>query len=162
MNTGQHPNTGQQPIQWRRISSKLAFRTVASMLVGLLGWGSLAAVLGVVFGGWWWLIGGIPALVTLLSLPLAFARVRSIGYALRQDDLLTRRGVMFREQKAVPYGRLQHVDVKQGVLDRMIGIYTLSVVTAASSVTIPGLTEQDSSGLRDHLIRVAETRRAGL
>lgn len=149
-------------IQWHSISPKLAFRTVASMLVGLALWIAIAVALYLMFGDWWWLFGGIPAVLTLATMPMAFVRVRSIGYALRQDDLLVRRGVMFREQKAVPYGRLQHVDVNQGPFDRMMGIYTLQLVTAASSATIPGLTRSDSDGLRDHLIRVAETRRAGL
>lgn len=154
----------QQPaaIQWHSISPKLAFRTVSSMLVGLLIWVAIAVALGVFVEGLWWLIPAVPALVTLLSLPLAFARVRSIAYALRQDDLLVRRGVMYRTQKAVPYGRLQHIDVHQGTLDIMLKIYTLNVVTAASSASIPGLTKAESEGLRDHLIRVAETRRVGL
>ncbi|MFD2675292.1 PH domain-containing protein [Gulosibacter bifidus] len=157
----QHPAP---QIQWRSISSKLAFREVASMLLGAVCWGVVAVVLLATTSAYgpYWLIGAVPAVLTLCFVPMAFARVRSIGYALRQDDLLTRRGIMYRQQKAVPYGRLQHIDVKQSAFDRMLGIYTLHVVTAASSVAIPGLTKAESEGLRDHLIAVAETRRAGL
>ena len=38
-------------------------------------------------------------------------RVRSIGYQLRDDDLVFRRGILFQRFVAVPYGRMQLVDV---------------------------------------------------
>jgi len=91
-------------------------------------------------------------------------RVRAYGYALRADDLVFRRGIIFQRQVAVPYGRLQLVDVTRGPLSRMLGLSELKLVTAAAStgVTIPGLPLPVAEELRDRLIAVAETRRAGL
>jgi membrane protein YdbS with pleckstrin-like domain len=65
---------------------------------------------------------------------------------------------------AVPYGRMQLVDITHGPLDRGFGIAQLKLVTAAASsgVTIPGLTQRAAEQLRDTLIDVAETRRTGL
>jgi membrane protein YdbS with pleckstrin-like domain len=90
--------------------------------------------------------------------------VKAIGYQLRTDDLIFRRGILFRRQVAVPYGRLQLVDVSRGPISRLLGLSELSLVTAAVStgVTIPGLPQAEAEELRDHLISVAETRRAGL
>ena len=90
--------------------------------------------------------------------------MRSIGYRLRDDDLLFRRGLMFQRFVAVPYGRMQLVDINRGPLARAVGLSELKLVTAAaaSNVTIPGLPEADAEALRDRLVELAETRRAGL
>ena len=71
---------------------------------------------------------------------------------------------MFRRVVAVPYGRMQLVDINRGPLDRAVGLGELKFVTAAAStgVVIPGLPEQDAEELRDTLVALAESRRAGL
>lgn len=91
-------------------------------------------------------------------------RVRAYGYALRADDLVFRRGIIYQRRVAVPYGRLQLVDVTRGPVSRLLGLSELKLVTAAAStgVTIPGLPVSVAEELRDQLIKVAETRRAGL
>ena len=100
----------------------------------------------------------------LITLALVPRRVRAIGYQLRTDDLVFRRGIIFRRQVAVPYGRLQLVDISRGPVSRLLGLSELRLVTAAVStgVSIPGLPRAEAEQLRDHLISVAETRRAGL
>lgn len=104
---------------------------------------------------------GVVALAGLVFVP---RRVRAIGYQLRGDDLLFRRGVLYRRQVAVPYGRLQLVDISRGPISRLLGLSELRLVTAAAStaITIPGLAADVAEDLRNHLISVAETRRAGL
>ena len=108
----------------------------------------------------------VPAVgvVLLVHSLLAFRRVRAIGYILRQDDLLFRRGIMFERVIAVPYGRLQLVDVTRGPVLRALGLANLKFVTAsaATGVQLPGLTVEDAEALRDHLVELAETRRSGL
>ncbi|MDF2581292.1 MAG: hypothetical protein K0S49_2871, partial [Microbacterium sp.] len=91
-------------------------------------------------------------------------QVRSIGYQLREDDLVFRRGILWQRMVAVPYGRMQLVDITHGPLDRGFGIAQLKFVTAAAAtgVVIPGLTQQAAEALRDHLMSVAESRRTGL
>jgi membrane protein YdbS with pleckstrin-like domain len=100
----------------------------------------------------------------LLSAAFAFRRVRAIGYILREDDLLFRKGIMFERVVAVPYGRLQLVDVTRGPLLRALGLASLKFVTAsaATGVNLPGLRREDAESLRDRLVELAETRRSGL
>ena len=102
--------------------------------------------------------------VSFVALGFVPRRVKAIGYALRADDLVVQRGILFRRQVAAPYGRLQLVDISRGPLTRLLGLSELRVVTAAASsgVTIPGLPASEAEELRDHLIAVAESRRAGL
>jgi len=111
-----------------------------------------------------WYPLAVVAVVALVVLALVPRRVRAIGYQLRADDLLFRRGVLYRRQVAAPYGRLQLVDVSRGPVSRLLGLSELRVVTAAAAtgVTIPGLPQAEAEQLRDHLISVAESRRAGL
>jgi uncharacterized protein len=91
-------------------------------------------------------------------------RVRALGYRLRDDDLVFRKGIMFLRVVAVPYGRMQLVDINRGPIARAFGLSELKLVTAAaaSHITIPGLPEADAETLRDRLVELAESRRAGL
>ena len=119
----------------------------------------------VVFG-WWlgWLPPVVVGAVSLLMIALTPRRVRSIGYQLRPDDLLFQRGLMWQRMVAVPYGRMQLVDINRGPIARLVGLSELKFVTAAaaSGVVIPGLAEATAEELRDTLVALAESRRAGL
>jgi membrane protein YdbS with pleckstrin-like domain len=151
--------------EWQRVSSKY----IVVDLVGNL----ITAIMMTVGSGLPWFFTQIPWLLALpivvgatglVTVALTPRRVRSIGYQLRDDDLLFRRGLMFQRFVAVPYGRMQLVDINRGPLARAVGLSELKLVTAAaaSNVTIPGLPEADAEALRDKLVSLAETRRAGL
>lgn len=125
-----------------------------------------AAVAAQVITGvrWQWIPAGVILLITLIGLVITPRQARSFGYQLRHDDLVFRRGILWQRVVAVPYGRMQLVDITHGPLDRGFGIAQLKLVTAAAStgVTIPGLTQEAAEHLRDTLVAVAETRRTGL
>lgn len=127
---------------------------------------AVAATLLVLFTGavWVWIPGGVAIVVVAVMIAIAPRQVRAFGYQLRQDDLVFRRGILWQRSVAVPYGRMQLVDIEHGPLDRGFGIARLKLVTAAAStgVELPGLTQEAAEELRDTLIRVAESRRTGL
>jgi membrane protein YdbS with pleckstrin-like domain len=111
----------------------------------------------------WVLLGAVVAL-WLVSMILVPFRVRAMKYRLRDDDFVFRRGIIFQRQVAVPYGRLQLIDVSRGPVARILGLSELRLVTASASsgVVIPGIVRDRALSLRDDLVAVAETRRAGL
>ncbi len=113
---------------------------------------------------WVWIPGGILVLVLLITIVILPRQAKAIGYMLRADDIVFRKGILWQRMIAVPYGRMQLVDITQGPLDRAFGISQLKMVTAAATtgVQIPGLTQKAAEALRDTLIAVAETRRTGL
>jgi membrane protein YdbS with pleckstrin-like domain len=113
---------------------------------------------------WAWIPGGILALIIVPTMIILPRQARAIGYMLRTDDIVFRKGILWQRMIAVPYGRMQLVDITQGPLDRAFGISQLKMVTAAATtgVQIPGLTQGAAEALRDTLIEVAETRRTGL
>lgn len=154
--------------EWHRVSPKYA---VADLALNLLTAVIPIAILVIVFlvergdvSIWLWLVMGALVILLVVNALLAFRRVKAIGYVLREDDLLFRRGIMFERIVAVPYGRLQLVDVTRGPLLRALGLSTLKFVTAsvATGVQLPGLPQGEAEELRDRLIELAEARRSGL
>lgn len=111
-----------------------------------------------------WPLFAIATATAVTNLVLVPFRVRAMRYMLRADDFVYRKGVIFQRQVATPYGRLQLVDINRGPLSRALGLAELRLVTAAAStgVTIPGIEWEACEALRDTLVSLAETRRAGL
>jgi membrane protein YdbS with pleckstrin-like domain len=91
-------------------------------------------------------------------------RIRTWGYAEREDDLLVQRGVLFARLSVVPYGRMQFIDVTAGPLERSFGLATVRMHTAAaaSDARIPGLERDEAARLRDRLAELGEAQAAGL
>ncbi|MBN9196133.1 MAG: PH domain-containing protein [Microbacterium sp.] len=113
---------------------------------------------------WPWIPGGVLSAGIVWAAAITPRQARAFGYQLRSDDLVFRRGILWQRMVAVPYGRMQLVDITHGPLDRAFGIAQLKLVTAAAAtgVVIPGLTQDAAEHLRDTLIDVAEARRTGL
>jgi membrane protein YdbS with pleckstrin-like domain len=122
---------------------------VLAVLADLRWLWAVAAVLAAGAGWGWWLVG---------------RQVRAWGYAERADDLLVRRGVMWRAIVVVPYGRMQYVDVYAGPVDRALGLAKVQLHTASahSDAFIPGLAPAEAARLRDRLASRGEARLAGL
>jgi len=151
--------------EWRGVSRKYAFVEVGGLLIVGVILAIATSIPAFVSGISWFAALPISlGIIFLINILLTPRRVRAIGYMLREDDLVFRRGLMFRRVVAVPYGRMQLVDINRGPLDRAVGLSELKFVTAAAStgVVIPGLPEQDAEELRDTLVALAESRRAGL
>jgi len=157
---------GDAGIRWQRPSPLLLrARRIQVGLVTL----PVALVGGLIAGA-----AGSPALGLGVGLGLVVAgllwerflarRVAAWGYAERQDDLMVRRGVLFRRQSVVPYGRMQFIDVTAGPVERSLGLATLRMHTAAaaSDARIPGLDRARAAKLRDQLAALGEAQAAGL
>ncbi len=150
---------------WQRVSPRYVLvEIVGSLVFGIVACIAAALLWFLADQTWALWAGGIIALATIINLIFEPRRVRSIGYQLRNDDLLFRRGILFQRFVSVPYGRMQLVDITRGPVARWLGLADLKFVTAAAStgVSIPGLREADADLLRDRLVELAESRRAGL
>jgi len=151
-------------IDWSRVSTKLVWTELLTVLLvgGVITAGIV--LIGIPAGIAVTLVGVAAGVATVLVAAFTPRRVRAIGYALRQDDLIIRRGLMWQRFVAVPYGRMQLVDVSRGPVGRLLGLSDLRFVTAAAStnVRIPGLAAEHADELRDRLVQMAESRRAGL
>ena len=64
------------------------------------------------------------------------------GYAIRQRDIIYKKGWLWKSVTTVPFNRVQHCDIKQGLIERQFNLSSLNVYTAGgqnSDLTIPGL-----------------------
>jgi membrane protein YdbS with pleckstrin-like domain len=125
-----------------------------------------ALAIGDAAGGGVGMGAGVGAVVVLAGAAYWFLarRISAWGYAEREDDLLVRRGLLFRRLSIIPYGRMQYVDVTAGPFERAFGLATVRMYTAAaaSDARIPGLEAGDAAHLRDSLTELGEARAAGL
>jgi membrane protein YdbS with pleckstrin-like domain len=98
--------------------------------------GLAAGVLAVAgaLAAWWW----------------PRSRYRHWRYQVAPDALELRRGVIRQVHSAIPYFRVQHIDVAQGPVERAVGLSRLVLHTASAGTdaTIPGIAAGDAEGLR--------------
>ena len=81
-------------------------------------------------------------------------RYAAWGYRVEEDELAVRHGLLVRALTLVPFGRVQHIDLAQGPLERAFGLATLVLNTAGTrgaAVKLPGLAQADAEELRDHI-----------
>lgn len=135
----------------------------------LVVWLGLAAVaaglpLGLLAGPGWAAFALLPLAVMAWGWVLLGRNWRSWRYTERVDDLLITRGVLWRTETVVPYGRMQLVEVTSGPVERHFGLASVQLHTAAAATdaTIPGLDPAEAERLRDRLTELGEARSAGL
>jgi uncharacterized protein len=157
-------------ITWNRVSPSLTkvrrILALPPLLVLAVAAGAVSAA-GV--GGTWLTILFVVIAVCALAgagwtWVWAARNAASWGYAEAEDDLLVTGGLMFRRLVAVPYGRMQFVDVQAGPIDRAFGIATVTLHTASTETAadIPGLPADEATRLRNRLTELGESHGAGL
>jgi len=78
------------------------------------------------------------------------------AYAVREKDVFYRTGWIIRSLHICPFNRIQHCTVHSGPIERRFGLASISLFTAGSDgsdLTIPGLTEQKASDLREFIMQ---------
>jgi uncharacterized protein len=130
--------------------------TLPLLAVGVfVSWVSLRAV-EVPF-----LLGVLPFLAALGLLVVVAGvipdlRWRRWRYEIREEEVDLQRGIFWINRTLVPLARIQHVDTRQGPLQRRFGLATVVFYTAAGPNEIPELSAPVAAGVRD---RIAELTR---
>jgi membrane protein YdbS with pleckstrin-like domain len=160
------PDLNEQELSWSAPSPRLralrryevAAGTLAALIVAIVVATVLSTTLVALLAVVVLILGGASADA------VAGRRVRAWGYAERDEDLLVRRGVMFRRMSVIPYGRMQYVEVTAGPFERAFGLATVQMHTAAaaSDARIPGLPAAEAARLRDQLTSLGESHAMGL
>jgi membrane protein YdbS with pleckstrin-like domain len=155
---------------WQRVSPALTKVRRILAIPPLVLIGLVTAALAVTRLGPTWLtiLFAVVAIAALGGAAWAWSwaprNTASWGYAEDEEDLLVTGGVMFRRLVAVPYGRMQFVDVQAGPIDRAFGIASVTLHTASTetAATIPGLSADEATRLRNRLTELGESHGAGL
>ncbi|MCX5013209.1 PH domain-containing protein [Streptomyces sp. NBC_00555] len=163
METGTTGETG-GPVWVGLPGGLLALRRMLLVLWSVVAAVATGVVLGLSVGPVWALLGVVWLLVLAWGWVLIGRNWRSWRYAERADDLLISRGVLWREQTVVPYGRMQLVEVTSGPVERRFGLASVQLHTAAAATDakIPGLVPAEAERLRDRLTELGQARSAGL
>jgi hypothetical protein len=94
------------------------------------------------------------AAASLLVILAPKRRFRAWQYLDTQDELHVRHGIWFRSHTIVPFGRVQHIDLAQGPLERRYEVATIVLHTAgtlSSAVSLPGLDLAEAERMRDEI-----------
>ena len=99
----------------------------------------------------------IVALLTLAAFPVTIAalyiKYRTLRYRFDDEGVWRRQGLLWRREVNVAYRRIQDIHLTNGLIQRWLGLATVSIQTAAGSatpeVTIDGVLEAEA--LRDFL-----------
>jgi membrane protein YdbS with pleckstrin-like domain len=142
-----HPRTR---VRWA-VTPALVFVVagVAGVAVGLANDVDGLVIASAVFG-----LGGV--VVSVVWARLEWARWQ---WTVFPDALELRHGVVSRSASLVPFHRIQQIDLHRDPIERMLGLSTLVLRTAAatSDAKLPGIDADHADGLRHRLLA-----RAGL
>jgi membrane protein YdbS with pleckstrin-like domain len=155
---------GDTGMPWRPVSPKLATARLIVLAVMLVPPLLVLLGLAVFVWSWFWVGAAVVAIALATGAWLVHRQVPAITWAEGAEELVVRRGRMFRTLVSVPYGRLQFVDVQSGPLERRFGMATVELHTASpqSGGQIPGLPTAEAEALRERLAARGESQRAGL
>lgn len=151
-------------VPWQYVSRKLiATRLITvGVVLGLPLAGLI--VLGALTSRWVW-IGASGLLIVLVWTAWVVVRqVTAHAWMEREEDMVVKRGRLFRTVTVVPYGRMQYVEVESGPLARAFGIARVQLHTASpgTDANIAGVPEAEAARLRDRLTSRGEAKLAGL
>ena len=99
----------------------------------------------------------VVALLTLPAFPVTmivlYIKYRTMRFRFDHEGIWKRQGLLWRRETNVAYRRIQDIHLTNGIIQRWLGLATVSIQTAAGSstaeVTIDGVLEADA--LRDYL-----------
>lgn len=134
----------------------------AGVPIGIIA--ALLAAVGASAGGGAWIPLIVWALFAAWAAWIIVRQVTAHGWLERKDDLLVRRGRLFRRVTVVPYGRMQYVEVSSGPLLRAFGLARVQLHTASpgTDAHLAGVPASIAAELRDRLTARGEARLAGL
>ncbi len=96
----------------------------------------------------------VVALLLIYSALIIYFGFPKKGYLIRENDISFQRGLIFFTSTSVPFNRIQHVEVSQGILAKIFKLSSLKIYTAggsASDLSIPGLPKETAGKLKDFL-----------
>ena len=87
----------------------------------------LLVLIGAGSAGWGWELWALPFLIP--SMAISSVRYFSFRYRYEENEMVIRTGFLFRNERHVPYARIQNVDGVQNVLHRLLNVVEVRVET---------------------------------
>lgn len=122
--------------------SKISENLIVFLIVGLLAYLLLMIIVGEIYAS------------------LAY---KYFKYEFTKDFLKVERGVIWRKYSNIPYERVQNVDIRRGIIARLIGFSEVYIQTAGYSVGrygnvsaeghLPAVSTEDADKIREFLMK---------
>ena len=96
----------------------------------------------------------VVAILWIISIFMVIVGFPFKGYLLRKHDVLYKTGFILRKTIAVPKNRIQHMEIRQGIMLRMFSLSKLVVFTAggnASDLSISGINIETAELLKEEI-----------
>lgn len=93
--------------------------------------------------------------VLLMTLFLSRISFKKKGFAFRTHDVLFRHGIIATNTLIIPYNRVQHVALHEGLLSRFFGLAKIEIFTAggsSSDIQIPGIAKEQAENIKQLLM----------
>lgn len=85
-----------------------------------------AMINGIVSDGIWLMVGVVVLMVVLLVL-----RRYTYHYSIEEKFLVADQGIIAKQKKYLPYGRIQHIIIKRDLIDKLLGLSSVAVENAS-------------------------------
>lgn len=168
MSTSLHPvpeSAGEEGYDWRRlhpVTPALRGWKVVAAFVAVIGFqmsDTLRQIMDALGPGRAWLVVlGVVLLVAVVGFVYSALAWRVMRYAVTDEAVHLRTGLLFRQQRQARLDRLQAVDVVQPLLARLLGLAQLNLEVAGgsgSAVQLAFLRESEATALRAQILALA-------
>ncbi|MBN8641513.1 MAG: PH domain-containing protein [Flavobacteriales bacterium] len=94
-------------------------------------------------------------LVLVIALLLTRIGFKKKGFAFREHDVIYRNGIIATNTMVIPYNRVQHVALHEGLISRYFGLAKVEIFTAggsSSDVEIPGIAKEEAENIKQLLM----------
>lgn len=101
------------------------------------------------------IFAGIKIIFIALLFVISNKAFKRKGYALREKDVLFKRGLIAHKTTVIPLNRIQHVATHEGFLSRMYDLSEVQIYTAggsSSDLSIPGLPKEKAAKIKNYLL----------
>lgn len=142
--------TGLQAQYWNVI----AISIIAVFLLAIVALSTLLYLVEEVVDQKPLLFGGL-VVVLVLALLLSRVSFRKKAYAFRQHDVIYRKGIIATNTMVIPYNRVQHVALHEGLVSRWFGLAKVEIFTAggvSSDIEIPGIRKEEAEDIKQLLM----------
>jgi membrane protein YdbS with pleckstrin-like domain len=103
----------------------------------------------------WMILGVLLPIISSLIIVFSIIGFKKKGFAFRNHDVLFRHGIIATNTIVIPYNRVQHVALHEGLVSRYFDLAKIEIFTAggsSSDIEIPGIEKEQAENIKQLLM----------
>lgn len=125
-------------------------------------WGMLAVAAWMASQGRWWLVALLAGASVAVSVGGLLIRWLKLQYRVGEHEIRIDSGFLERTSRAIPFDRIQDVDIEQGPVQRLLGLAQVRFETGAAGGGNDGILHTISLARAEALRRLVRANRTGV